>query len=496
MKRTRSAGLVLALAAILTALAAMAPAPAQARTQDSTRVARPADDGRVVGGKQAAAGAWPSQVAILRSSSSNNYNGQFCGGTVIAPTWILSAAHCFTATANDEPAEIDVLVGTQSLLGGGTRIRAAEIRIVPGYQNANTHDRDLALVRLAAPTTTPVQSLIGQNVVVPDGTSVTTTGWGNTARPGLATNYPVELQEATFPTVADSTCRSAGYNATLTASMLCAGTYPNGKDSCQGDSGGPLVMTEGGRWVQVGVVSWGGACGEYPGIYTKLSQFKDWITAQIGSAFGPHSTASAFVTASYQDLYNRVPTTSERNAAVSALATQTPAAWLSAQILGTTYQARTAAVTRLYRAFFLRDPDTSGLTYWWKKINGGTGLSSIASVFSQSSEFNNRYGSLNNGQYVDLVYQNVLGRAPDAGGRAYWKGQLDKGTRTRGGVMIGFSESNEYKRTTKTRVDAIITSFAMLRRVPTAAELTESMARPNATQVGLLFDSAAYQQRF
>lgn len=106
--------------------------------------------------------------------------------------------------------------------------------------------------------------------------------------------------------------------------------------------------------------------------------------------------------------------------------------------------------TRLYSAYFLRAPDLGGLRYWIGRLQGGQSLQSVSQFFSESSEFQSRYGSLNNGQFVDLVYQNVLGRSPDSSGRAHWVDGLTAGRYSRGGVMIGFSESNEYVAKTKT----------------------------------------------
>lgn len=108
-----------------------------------------------------------------------------------------------------------------------------------------------------------------------------------------------------------------------------------------------------------------------------------------------------------------------------------------------------ARVVRLYRAFFLRDPDAAGLAYWTDQARNGVSLEAIAAAFAQSGEFRNRYGALDNAAFVNLVYTNVLGRAPDAGGAAYWTGLLNAGT-SRGAVMVGFSESTEFIRSTGT----------------------------------------------
>ncbi len=108
-----------------------------------------------------------------------------------------------------------------------------------------------------------------------------------------------------------------------------------------------------------------------------------------------------------------------------------------------------AKISRLYKAFFLRDADAAGLAYWTGQANNGVSLEVVASAFAQSSEFQTRYGSLSNQQFVELVYTNVLNRSPDAGGLAYWVGLLNSGT-DRGSVMVGFSESSEFIKSTGT----------------------------------------------
>jgi len=99
------------------------------------------------------------------------------------------------------------------------------------------------------------------------------------------------------------------------------------------------------------------------------------------------------------------------------------------------------SLLRLYRGAFDREADSPGLIYWMKEHNN-LELGDIAESFVASSEFNNLYGSLSNEAYVDLLYNNALGRQADAPGKAYWLDQLDKGASV-GAVLIGFSESQE-----------------------------------------------------
>ncbi len=115
------------------------------------------------------------------------------------------------------------------------------------------------------------------------------------------------------------------------------------------------------------------------------------------------------------------------------------------------FQAKTASkllefeeqsnIGRLYRAFFVRKPDTKGLHDW---INMEIPLAEVAEGFAESPEFKTRYGSISDEQFVDLVYDNVLDRTPDARGRAHWIAQLQAGW-TRGQIMIGFSNSEEFR---------------------------------------------------
>lgn len=110
-----------------------------------------------------------------------------------------------------------------------------------------------------------------------------------------------------------------------------------------------------------------------------------------------------------------------------------------------------AMVWRLYMATFLRQPEEAGMDYWRDQVLWqGADINNVASVFVGDREFQNRYGDLNNGAFVDLVYQNVLCRNPDASGRRYWVDLLNKGTVDRAGMMLYFAEGKEYLRRTNT----------------------------------------------
>lgn len=104
----------------------------------------------------------------------------------------------------------------------------------------------------------------------------------------------------------------------------------------------------------------------------------------------------------------------------------------------------TDSIHRLYSAYFLRAPDESGVAYWTNRyMSGDRNLRQISDAFAASPEFLARYGSLDDGEFIDLLYQNIFGRQADSGGAEYWGGRLAAGL-TRGALMIGFSESAEY----------------------------------------------------
>lgn len=99
---------------------------------------------------------------------------------------------------------------------------------------------------------------------------------------------------------------------------------------------------------------------------------------------------------------------------------------------------------RLYQAALSRAPDVGGLTWWVSDMDSGKTLVQIASGFTSSAEFKGLYGeNPTNSAFVDALYANVLHRAPDEGGRAYWQSQLDTGLETKEQVLVGFSESAE-----------------------------------------------------
>lgn len=139
-------------------------------------------------------------------------------------------------------------------------------------------------------------------------------------------------------------------------------------------------------------------------------------------------TPPVFVKRQYQDFAAGTPSSDQVSAWVKKFEANTsPTTLIDTLRRGATWHDRVGPVTRLYSAYFLRPPDTSGLEYWVDRSRAGTRLYAISSTFAASSEFTRRYGSLTDAEFVDLVYKNVLGRSPDAAGLSYRTKQLKAG---------------------------------------------------------------------
>ena len=245
----------------------------------------------VVGGHDAPPGSWPSMAAIVLSTQPDAGRGQFCGGTVIAPTAVLTAAHCVRddADAVRPPAFFDVVVGRQSLRGSdGQRVHVASVAVHPANDPATVR-YDAAILLLAEPVSAPPMRLAtaaDDAALGTPGSLALVAGWG--ATDGAVRTFPDALQEAAVPLQADAYCQAGlpglPYDP---ASMTCAAYDQDDADVCNGDSGGPLARQDAaGAWVQLGIVSWGleGGCDapHTPSAYAQVSAISDWALGIVG----------------------------------------------------------------------------------------------------------------------------------------------------------------------------------------------------------------------
>jgi alpha-tubulin suppressor-like RCC1 family protein len=217
-------------------------------------------------------------------------------------------------------------------------------------------------------------------------------------------------------------------------------------------------------------------------------------------AYHPFASWSAFVARQFLDLTGVAPSAASSSSWASQLGngSKTKGDLILALRRGTDNLAHIDPVARLYRAFLGRAPDAGGLKFWVNRHRfGGWSLTRMADSFASSNEFKTKYGTLTNRQFVTRIYTDVLGRTADSSGVNYWTGKLDSGSRTRGGVMIGFSESNEYKRKQAENTDVAVAHVFLLNRTATTAETNDWVTRQKAgTSVAVLatelLDSSKY----
>ncbi len=249
---------------------------------------------RVVGGTTTTIDQYPWQAAVVRAGSGSAFGRQFCGGSLITPSIVLTAAHCVYDTDPDcssggginvcnpsdpggdgtkriDPNDVEVVLGRTTLSDTSTGVEHAVDGVAyqgddanPPIFDDNTLENDIGYLVLETPatlgTTISTIDIAGgdEGAVWAPGVLVDISGWGSTVSGGSAVNT---LRAASVPIVSDASCGSVlVYGSEFdSATMVCAGYLEQGGvDTCQGDSGGPLeTPLEGGGYRLVGITSWG-----------------------------------------------------------------------------------------------------------------------------------------------------------------------------------------------------------------------------------------------
>jgi len=228
-------------------------------------------DGRIVGGQDTNITHYPHQISM-------RYRGNHrCGGSLVTPNKVISAAHCVNTL--DGPANLTIVAGSSNIwypTGPQQELAVREFIIHPKYRTLN-NDYDAAILILDGEFefNDAVQPIDLAKERPDHDTPVTVTGWGTTSEGGTISDV---LQEVSVNVVENTQCKSA-YSIMLTSRMLCAGVTGGGKDACQGDSGGPLVYKN----ELLGIVSWGTGCARerYPGVYCSVPDVREWLEETI-----------------------------------------------------------------------------------------------------------------------------------------------------------------------------------------------------------------------
>lgn len=240
-------------------------------------------EARIVGGEKSPFGRWPWQIS-LRQWRTSTYLHK-CGAALLNENWAITAAHCVD---NVPPSDLLLRLGEHDLSTEAEPYLHQErrVQIVASHPqfDPRTFEYDLALLRFYEPVTFQPNILpvcVPQNDDYFVGRTAYVTGWGRLYEDGP---LPSVLQEVSVPVINNTVCesmyRSAGYIEHIPHIFICAGWRRGGFDSCEGDSGGPMVIQrEDKRFLLAGVISWGIGCAEpnQPGVYTRISEFRDWI---------------------------------------------------------------------------------------------------------------------------------------------------------------------------------------------------------------------------
>ncbi|KAM7362719.1 chymotrypsin-1-like [Cochliomyia hominivorax] len=237
---------------------------------------------RVVGGNNVAPDEYiPYQISMQYKRNNGQY-GHFCGGSIISPNRILTAAHC---VKGQNPTRMSVVAGINNLNDkSGTRSQVKCFEMHEKYMPFVTSD--IAILTIDPPLEMDGKRIdiidVFDNESIGENEQVLLTGWGSVHHfgNGILARYPKELQKLEYHTISNEMCKRS--MDTLSETEICA-LERFGKGACNGDSGGPLVMNKSGKLKQVGVVSYGTSfcASNKPDVYTRVSLFSDWIQQRM-----------------------------------------------------------------------------------------------------------------------------------------------------------------------------------------------------------------------
>lgn len=334
---------------------------------------------QIVGGSQANPHEFPWQVALTLSDHT------YCGGSLVASTWVVTAAHCVANGISGLRVELGI--HDISVLSNNDPWRQTfaikRVIIHPQYGHTVIYgDYDIALIELDSTITQtdavrPIALASYLNTALYTPSTLTDTshwpivsGWGATRYGGSTARY---LQKVAVPLVSNTTC-NANYDGGITDRMVCAGLPQGGIDSCQGDSGGPLFIENQGTPLLIGIVSMGEGCAwpNYPGIYTHVANLYPWIATYVPLDPLPTVTASRTLTATSTPTATRTTTASAtRTASKTVTASRTPTVSRTPSWTRTATATQTPSHTRTATRTATSSRTATPLPDWMQRVLNG-----------------------------------------------------------------------------------------------------------------------------
>jgi len=257
---------------------------------------------RIVGGTEVSpVNKYPWMAAIMDGSGSS----QFCGGTLVASKYVITAAHCMffdnDATQPLATTDVSVRIGDHNLAATGeTSIPEKTVAVSAIYNHENykpatgSLNNDITVLELAEEVDinvyTPACLAQTSDTTTFDGKIAQVYGWGTTSSGGSSSST---LLEVSLPVVTNTQCATS--MGLVEDGQICAGGEA-GKDSCQGDSGGPLSYESNGQHILIGDVSYGNGCAlaGFYGVYGRISFYRSWIESKMSNpGFCPNGGANA-----------------------------------------------------------------------------------------------------------------------------------------------------------------------------------------------------------
>ncbi|KAM8805907.1 urokinase-type plasminogen activator [Eudromia elegans] len=248
---------------------------------------------KIVGGSQAEVESQPWIAGIFQNIKGTE---QFlCGGSLIDPCWVLTAAHCFPDRSKDKSA-FKVFLGKSRLNVTDDKEQVFMVDNIISHPDftdeTGGNENDIALLRIrtasgqCATENKYVRTvcLPERNLYLPDNTQCEVSGYGK--QDFFAIYYAQRLMSANVNLISQRKCTREYYdNIRVTDNMVCAGDSAWQIDACKGDSGGPMVCEHNGRMTLYGIVSWGDGCAKEnkPGVYTRVTRYLHWIESNMNA---------------------------------------------------------------------------------------------------------------------------------------------------------------------------------------------------------------------